>query len=534
MSLPRGFMLPATLPTAPLEDGLAHRICATANAGTEPAFRRTARYRFDDPARGFSTLYCAPAFATCFLETLVRDATALRVSRCTYDANSIALLLLDAEQLRLVDLFSTRGMAALRVDLATLASDRYAKTQRLARTDPRSPGAAARNTLSVPLRSRPGGDRALCTRAGSRTALPRRPPDGAGTGPRAGSRAAQPGPLHTGLTAPATLVRGVRLVHHAAHAAQRRPHPHHARRQPAAAARRWSSCWCARSRGEPVDAAALDAAVEAATRARRRAAARRRHRRRQRRRAAARELLHLRAAPHERLRRRAASGRSCATSPHFPSFLAAEAAASSRATMVSLMSAPQAIGAGALRRPRRRSSASCDALRARRWPTQPRGFAEIVLTAPSPGIVACGDAERALPDARASTSTPSPTRCATEYEAIVARGLRAADRRARPGDGAPHRCSPTGRSTSSSTSSTATSRRSTARSRDVPPTACACTSAGATTRRRTSSTCRSRTILPLPLRAPASARWCCRWPTRATRTSTACFARHPLPDGHGC
>ena len=140
MSLPRGFMLPATLPTALLEDGLAHRICATANAGTEPAFRRTARYRFDDPARGFSTLYCAPAFATCFLETLVRDATALTVSRSTYDATSIALLLLAVEQLRLVDLLSTRGMAALRIDLATLASDRYATTQRLARMIHDHPG----------------------------------------------------------------------------------------------------------------------------------------------------------------------------------------------------------------------------------------------------------------------------------------------------------------------------------------------------------------------------------------------------------
>jgi hypothetical protein len=133
VSLPRGFALPATLPAAPLEDALALRICASATAASEPAFRRTARYRFDDPAGGFSTLYCAPAFATCFLETLVRDAAALTVQRAAYDATSLALLLLDAEHLRLVDLFSTRGVTRLRIDLATLTSDRYADTQRLGR-----------------------------------------------------------------------------------------------------------------------------------------------------------------------------------------------------------------------------------------------------------------------------------------------------------------------------------------------------------------------------------------------------------------
>ncbi len=61
MSLPHGFALPATLPAAPVEHALAHRICAI-----------------------------------------------------------------------LVDLFATRGVAQLRIDLAMLASDRYAGTQRLA------------------------------------------------------------------------------------------------------------------------------------------------------------------------------------------------------------------------------------------------------------------------------------------------------------------------------------------------------------------------------------------------------------------
>ena len=132
MSLPPGFVLPGTLPPAPVEDALAHRICATAHAATEPAFRRSGRYRFDDPARGFATLYCAPGFTTCFLETLVRDADTLTVEQAAYDATSVALLLLDAEHLRLVDLFSTRGLARLRVDLATLSADRYTDTQRLA------------------------------------------------------------------------------------------------------------------------------------------------------------------------------------------------------------------------------------------------------------------------------------------------------------------------------------------------------------------------------------------------------------------
>lgn len=112
---------------------MALRICATATAPKEPAFRQTARYRFDDPARGFATLYCAPVFATCFLETLVRDAATLMVPQSAYDTNSLALFLLDAERLCLADMFSTRGLATLRIDLATLTAARYADTQRLAR-----------------------------------------------------------------------------------------------------------------------------------------------------------------------------------------------------------------------------------------------------------------------------------------------------------------------------------------------------------------------------------------------------------------
>lgn len=133
MSLPSGFALPAALPRAPLEDAIILRICATAAAPNEPAFRQTARYRFDDPAGGFATLYCAPAFATCFVETLVRDASTLLVPLSAYDASSLALLLLDAERLRLADVFSTRALATLRIDLAMLTAARYAATQRLAR-----------------------------------------------------------------------------------------------------------------------------------------------------------------------------------------------------------------------------------------------------------------------------------------------------------------------------------------------------------------------------------------------------------------
>lgn len=132
MSLSAGFALPTTLPTAAIEEALVHRICSKVHAAAEPVFRRTATYRFDDPARGFSTLYCAPDFVTCFLETVVRGAAALGILRAGYDARAAALLLLDAARLRLVDLFSTGAVSKLGLDLATLASATYADSQRLA------------------------------------------------------------------------------------------------------------------------------------------------------------------------------------------------------------------------------------------------------------------------------------------------------------------------------------------------------------------------------------------------------------------
>ena len=65
------------------------------------------------------------------------------------------------------------------------------------------------------------------------------------------------------------------------------------------------------SRHEKVDAAAMEAAILAATRHVRQAAGRMRHRYRQQRRAGARELFHLRATSDERLRRRERSARLC-------------------------------------------------------------------------------------------------------------------------------------------------------------------------------------------------------------------------------
>ena len=80
-------------------------------------------------------------------------------------------------------------------------------------------------------------------------------------------------------------------------------HPHHARRQPAAAARAGRAASCARAAAKRSTPPRSTREIARRDRARRRAAARLRHRRRQRRRAGARELLHLRARPHERLRR---------------------------------------------------------------------------------------------------------------------------------------------------------------------------------------------------------------------------------------
>lgn len=132
MSLPAGFALPRSLPLASLSEALVHRLCATAHARREPSFRATRANRFDDPRGAFGTLYCARSFGTCFLETLLRGAGNLAVSRARYNASAVALLLLDARQLHLVDLFSTSAVAGLGLNLALLAGASYTPTQQLA------------------------------------------------------------------------------------------------------------------------------------------------------------------------------------------------------------------------------------------------------------------------------------------------------------------------------------------------------------------------------------------------------------------
>ena len=132
MSLPSGYTMPATLPPARITEALVHRICGTEYAAKEPRFRATGKYRFDDPAQVFRTLYCARDFGTCFLETLLRARGSVGVPRADYDSRSVALLLLDPERLRLVDMFSTAGLAALDLDLSIVAGNDYGDTQQLA------------------------------------------------------------------------------------------------------------------------------------------------------------------------------------------------------------------------------------------------------------------------------------------------------------------------------------------------------------------------------------------------------------------
>jgi hypothetical protein len=130
VTLPHGYALPASLPIYSLGEALVQRICTTAHAAKEPAFRATGAYRFDDPKTTYGVLYCAPTFGTCFLETLMRSGR-LTVSRAAYDARSVVPLLLDVRRVHLVDLYTTAGVAALGLDLSILAAPGYADTQAL-------------------------------------------------------------------------------------------------------------------------------------------------------------------------------------------------------------------------------------------------------------------------------------------------------------------------------------------------------------------------------------------------------------------
>lgn len=115
-----------------LGEGLVHRICSRKYGYKEPAFRASGKYRFDDPTQTFGTLYCARDFGTCFMETLLRGPGSLNVARSDYDARAVALLLLDAKQLNLVDMFSSAALAQMALDLSIVAGGSYVDTQRLA------------------------------------------------------------------------------------------------------------------------------------------------------------------------------------------------------------------------------------------------------------------------------------------------------------------------------------------------------------------------------------------------------------------
>ena len=139
------------------------------------------------------------------------------------------------------------------------------------------------------------------------------------------------------------------------------------------------------SRGEPVDSALLAAGGRTGDAAGRRTSAGVRDRYRQRRRATARELLHLRALPHERLRRVKVDALPPRTWRAIRRF-----ASCSRRTR-----------ARACTQRRRAPSAKCatsTAIRStkslrstgRSCRSNPCGFVESFWTAPSPGIVACG------------------------------------------------------------------------------------------------------------------------------------------------
>lgn len=132
MSLAAGYALLASAPMAKLGEALVHRICVTRFAGREPEFRAAGRYRFDDPNRHFGTLYCARDFGTCFLETLLRARGSVVVPHADYALRATLLLLLDTNQLRLVDFFSTAALAVLGLDLADAVSGDYRDSQRLA------------------------------------------------------------------------------------------------------------------------------------------------------------------------------------------------------------------------------------------------------------------------------------------------------------------------------------------------------------------------------------------------------------------
>lgn len=110
-----------------------HRICLSNYAHNEPAFRKSGKYRFDDPQQKFGTLHCARDFGTCFLETLLPGTGTLAIPRSNYNVRSHVLLLLAARKLILIDFHSTRALATLGLNLSIVAGGSYLGTQQLSR-----------------------------------------------------------------------------------------------------------------------------------------------------------------------------------------------------------------------------------------------------------------------------------------------------------------------------------------------------------------------------------------------------------------
>jgi hypothetical protein len=120
------------------EHALLLRICSKDYRQLDQAFRHGGNARFDDPSGergGYSTLYCAPDFLTCYSETLIRDSAwryqTLRheVPLVIHNSRMLQLLTVDVKNLKLIDLFGSAMQMGL--NNASGLSD-YAYTRWLA------------------------------------------------------------------------------------------------------------------------------------------------------------------------------------------------------------------------------------------------------------------------------------------------------------------------------------------------------------------------------------------------------------------
>ena len=131
-------ILPPELPLARPRDAIQLRICSTDYVGCEPNFRNTKKYRFDDPKGIFGTLYCSPAFLTCYYETVVRDSALdssgryIPISKTYHDSRSLVQILVNWQHMRLVNLMDD-GAAQMGLDASVLMGSRYRQTQAIAR-----------------------------------------------------------------------------------------------------------------------------------------------------------------------------------------------------------------------------------------------------------------------------------------------------------------------------------------------------------------------------------------------------------------